>query len=171
MEGYIEGFKEVVTSTVPSLTAHLSVFPTFKDLKSLYRVDELRKKVDELLCHRVAPVQKLALQILLAFKLKYLLPYKDNLLKLLDDEDFKKELIAFPLSEDTSDIKAEHRDALLPVVLRLLYGRLRATKKGKKDGGKGAVAGRRITILHHLMDLSEDHHRDVKHDSNGLFIK
>ena len=35
---------------------------------------------------------------------------QDNLLKLLADEDFKKELVSFPLGEETSDIKPEHRD-------------------------------------------------------------
>ena len=45
----------------------------------MHRVSELREMVDEFLCHRVAPVQKIALEILVAFKLKFLLPYKVNM--------------------------------------------------------------------------------------------
>ena len=48
---------------------------------------------------------------------------------------------------------------MLPIVLRVLYGRLRAAKRGKKDGGKGAIHAKRTLILHQLMDLSEDHLR------------
>lgn len=78
-------------------------------------------------------------------------------MRLLEDKDFKTELVAFPLGAETSEIKTEHRDDLIPIILRILYGRLRAAKRGKKDGGKGAVAARRNLILHHLLDLSEEH--------------
>ena len=80
-------------------------------------------------------------------------------MKLLEDKDFKSELIGFPLGEENSEIKLEHREQVIPVVLRILYGRMRAVKKGKKDGGKGAVSARRTLILHHLLDLSEEHIR------------
>jgi len=151
--------RELSASTIHSLIAHLSVFPHFKDLKSLHRVSEVRSKVDELLCHRVAPVQKIALDILVAFKLKYLIPYKENLLRLLEDKDFKGELMAFSLGIDSSAIRSEHRNQMMPVVLRLLYGRLRAAKRGKKDGGKNAISARRNLILHHMRDLTEEHQR------------
>ena len=36
---------------------------------------------------------------------------------------------------------------------------MRAAKRGKKDGGKGAISARRNLILHTLLDLSEDNIR------------
>ena len=57
--------------------------PCVKDLKSLHRVDEMRSKVDQLLSHRVAPVQRIALEILISFKLKFILPYKVRLVPLV----------------------------------------------------------------------------------------
>ena len=53
-------------------------------------------------------------------------------------------------------MQKEHRAELLPVILRLLYGRMRAVKAGgRKKGGKGTVTARRGLILQHLMELSE----------------
>ena len=81
------------------------------------------------------------------------------MLRLLEDKDFKGELMAFSLGIDSSAIRSEHRNQMMPVVLRLLYGRLRAAKRGKKDGGKNAISARRNLILHHMRDLTEEHQR------------
>jgi len=76
--------------------------------------------------------------------------------KILEEKDFKSELLAFPLAGDDTQIKEEHREEFIPIVLRVLYGRLRAKKAGgKKQGGKGVVNARRGLILHHMMELSE----------------
>jgi U3 small nucleolar RNA-associated protein 20 len=101
-------------------------------------------------------VQSVALEILVAYKLKFLLPYKENLLRLLDEKQFKSELLAFPIGEENTDIKPEHRADLMPVILRLLYGRMRAAKAGKKHGGRGAILGRRMLILHHMLAVPEE---------------
>ena len=145
----------VVKSTIRSLLAHLAVFAKFHDLKSLHRGAELRHLVYSLLCHKLAPVQKVSMEILVAFKLKFLLPYKDNLLRLLEEKDFKAELLAFPLGGEDTLIKPEHREELLPIILRILYGRMRAKKSGKAAGGKAQVSSRRGLVLHHLMELPE----------------
>jgi U3 small nucleolar RNA-associated protein 20 len=111
-------------------------------------------------------VQALALEILVAYKLKFLLPYKDHLLRLIDEKQFKSELLAFPLGEETTDIKPEHRADLMPVVLRLLYGRMRAAKAGKKHGGRGAIQGRRALIMHNMLALPE---QEVRYFFNLIF--
>jgi U3 small nucleolar RNA-associated protein 20 len=111
-------------------------------------------------------VQALALEILVAYKLKFLLPYKDHLLRLIDEKQFKSELLAFPLGEETTDIKPEHREDLMPVLLRLLYGRMRAAKAGKKHGGRGAIQGRRALIMHHMLALPE---QEVRYFFNLIF--
>ena len=91
----------------------------------------------------------------MAFKLKFLLPYKENLYRLLEEKDFKQELLAFPLGQEESSIAEEHRQDLMPVILRLLYGRMRAKKAGKKGGGRAVVVARRGLVLHNLMALPE----------------
>ena len=66
----------------------------------------MRELANNLLCHKLASVQNVALDILVAYKLKFLLPYKLNLRKFLDEKDFKAELLAFPLAGDDCQIKA-----------------------------------------------------------------
>lgn len=73
--------------------------------------------------------------------------------RLLDDKDFKKELLEFTLTEEGGAVKAEHRADLIPIILRLLYGRMRSAKNG--GGKQGGTAARRIQILHYVMDFSE----------------
>jgi hypothetical protein len=92
--------------------------------------------------------------------------YKDHLLRLIDEKQFKSELLAFPLGEETTDIKPEHRGDLMPVLLRLLYGRMRAAKAGKKHGGRGAIQGRRALIMHHMLALPE---QEVRYFFNLVF--
>ena len=147
--------KVVVQTTVKSLLAHLNTFAKFQDLKSMHRRAELQQLCYNLLCHKLPAVQKVALEVLVAFKLKFLLPYKENLLRLLEEKDFKQELLAFPLGQEESSIAEEHRQDLMPVILRLLYGRMRAKKAGKKAGGRAVVVARRGLVLHHLMALQE----------------
>ena len=147
--------KVVVQTTVKSLLAHLNTFAKFQDLKSMHRRAELQKLCYNLLCHKLPAVQKVALEVLVAFKLKFLLPYKENLLRLLEEKDFKQELLAFPLGQEESSIAEEHRPDLMPVILRLLYGRMRAKKAGKKGGGRAVVVARRGLVLHNLMALPE----------------
>ena len=148
--------KSLIKTTVKSLLSHLSVFAKFQDLKSLHRGGEVRELVDNLLCHKLPSVQKEALNILAAYKLKYLLPYKENLERFLEEKDFKSELLTFPLAGEDSIIKADHRQDIIPVIMRLLYGRLRAVKAGAKKKGKGNLTARRGLILHHMMGLSEE---------------
>lgn len=151
-----EAHKSVIQTTVKSLLSHLNLFSKFADLKSLHRSQELKDLVHSLLCHKLSSVQKVSLDILVGYKLKYLSPYKENLGRLLEDRDFKAELLNFPMGGDDTQIKEEHRADLLPVILRLLYGRMRAVKAGgRKKGGKGTVNARRGLILQHMMELSE----------------
>ena len=147
--------KVVVQTTVKSLLAHLNTFAKFQDLKSMHRRADLQELCYNLLCHKLPAVQKVSLEVLVAFKLKFLLPYKENLLRLLEEKDFKQELLAFPLGQEDSSISEEHRQDLMPVILRLLYGRMRAKKAGKKGGGRAVVVARRGLVLHNLMALPE----------------
>ena len=147
--------KVVVQTTVKSLLAHLNTFAKFQDLKSMHRRADLQELCYNLLCHKLPAVQKVSLEVLVAFKLKFLLPYKENLLRLLEEKDFKQELLAFPLGQEDSSISEEHRQDVMPVILRLLYGRMRAKKAGKKGGGRAVVVARRGLVLHNLMALPE----------------
>lgn len=44
--------------------------------------------------------------------------FSDNLYKLIDDKSFKDEVVLFRIDSETSLIRPEHREHLIPVVMR-----------------------------------------------------
>ncbi|KAJ5476050.1 hypothetical protein N7475_001779 [Penicillium sp. IBT 31633x] len=138
----------------------LTLFARFLNPIVLFRAPEVHAAVLELLCHGNSDLQKHALNVLFTWKDANILPYQENLRNILDEARFKDELAVFVhVGSEDSLIKQEHRDVLLPVLLRLLYGRM-ISKAGSAAAGQ---AGRRKTILRTISHLSE-------HDF-GLFMQ
>ena len=102
-------------------------------------------------------VAKLALQCVINYKPEYIMPYKNHCLKLLEPKSLRDELVLFnPAINATTDnetiqatddnksasnssavgfnitIEMQHRASLMPILVRLLYGRLLAKASGKK---------------------------------------
>ena len=102
-------------------------------------------------------VAKLALQCVINYKPEYIMPYKNHCLKLLEPKSLRDELVLFnPAVNATTDnatiqasddnksassssavgfnttIELQHRASLMPILVRLLYGRLLAKASGKK---------------------------------------
>ncbi|KAJ7422794.1 Small subunit processome component 20 like protein [Pitangus sulphuratus] len=74
---------------------------------------------------------------------------KENLQRLLEDKSFKEEIVHFSISEETAVVKAEHRPDLIPVLMRILYGRMR-NKTGSKTQGKSSASTRMSIVLRFL---------------------
>jgi U3 small nucleolar RNA-associated protein 20 len=113
--------------------AMLSLFAKFNNPKVLYRSDEVRAALLMLLGNGDLEIQKAALQALLTWKDSAISPYKEDLLNLLDDARFRDELPVF-LSE--GEIQDSDLERLLPIVLRLLYGKVIAGKRGLESKRK-----------------------------------
>ena len=103
-----------------SLCIHLSLFTAFKNPKALFKEPELKKLFMRFLAHREAEVQKLAVRCLLTYKFDYLEPYKENIERLLGDENFRDELAHFSVDEDSGIVAKSHREGLMPVLIRLV---------------------------------------------------
>ncbi|KAI5094075.1 small subunit processome component 20-like [Silurus meridionalis] len=131
------------------LIAHLKVFSKFTNPKALYLEPELLQLYTQLLCHKDQQIQKAALDCLMTYKDPSILPYKENLERLLDDKHFKDEIVHFNISEEGSVVLDMHRSQLMPVLMRILYGRMR-TKVGNKFQGKAATASRSSIVLRFL---------------------
>ncbi|XP_075712813.1 small subunit processome component 20 homolog [Rhinoderma darwinii] len=127
------------------LLAHLGVFSKFSNPRALYLEPQLHELYTQLLCHQDQNVQKIALDCVLSYKHPHVLPYKENLQRLLEDKKFKEEIIHFSISEESSIVKSMHRSDLIPVLMRILYGRMRS-KTGSKTQGRSA-AGTRMSIV------------------------
>ncbi|KAH7080773.1 armadillo-type protein [Paraphoma chrysanthemicola] len=118
--------------------AMLSLFAKFGNPKVLYRSGEVRDALLALLANGDLEIQKAALQALLTWKDPGIVPYKEDLLNLLDDARFRDELPIF-LSE--GEIQDTDLERLLPIVLRLLYGKVIAGKRGLESKRKAVFIG------------------------------
>ncbi|GAA6228191.1 small subunit processome component 20 homolog isoform X2 [Lates japonicus] len=131
------------------LIAHLKVFAKFTNPRSLYLEGSLCELYNQLLCHQDQQIQRVALECVLTYKDPNIVPYKENLERLLDDKHFKEEIVHFNISEETGVVDASHRARLIPLLMRLLFGRLRS-KTGSKFQGKATAASRSSIILRFL---------------------
>ncbi|XP_041637012.1 small subunit processome component 20 homolog [Cheilinus undulatus] len=131
------------------LIAHLKVFAKFTNPRSLYLESSLSELYNQLLCHQDQQIQRVALECVLSYKEPNIVPYKENLEKLLDDKHFKEEIVHFNISDESGVVDASHRARLIPLLMRILFGRLRS-KAGSKFQGKAFAASRSSIILRFL---------------------
>ncbi|KAG6007162.1 hypothetical protein E4U21_006265 [Claviceps maximensis] len=126
--------------------AMLGIFAQFINPKVLYKHVQVYEALLTLMENGDGELQKLALKAILAWKQDGVITYKENLEYLLDEARFKNELAVFLQGDNV--IKHEHRSDLMPVLLRLLYGRTIA-KKGVASGRNGLQATR-LAVLRNL---------------------
>jgi U3 small nucleolar RNA-associated protein 20 len=141
-----------------ALKEWLGVLGKLKGARGLYKSDTVSCAVAAQLLDMDTTVQTSALHCLAAFKLPFLMPYSDRLLKLADNKTLRAELAAFPLSPDSKAVLRdgeegaalleEHRQGLVPLLTRLLYPKMR--KRNGRLGGKGAPGSARAAILNFL---------------------
>lgn len=130
----------------------LALLGQFINPKVLYKASDVHDALLGLLCHGNSEIQKSALKALFTWKSPSILPYQENLLNLLDEARFRDELSVFVnVGREDSLIEEGHRAELLPVLLRLLYGRM-ISKAGAGTGHAGQ-ATRRKAILRNLSHL------------------
>uniref|UniRef100_A0A8B9NWC6 UTP20 small subunit processome component n=1 Tax=Apteryx owenii TaxID=8824 RepID=A0A8B9NWC6_APTOW len=137
--------KKTRRAAAKQLIAHLQVFSKFSNPRALYLEQKLNALYTQLLSHQDQNVQRNALDCIMTYKHPHLLPYRENLQRLLEDKTFKEEIVHFSISEESTVVKMEHRPALIPVLMRILYGRMR-NKTGSKTQGKSS-AGTRMSIV------------------------
>ncbi|XP_034530006.1 small subunit processome component 20 homolog [Notolabrus celidotus] len=131
------------------LIAHLKVFAKFTNPRSLYMQSSLSELYNQLLCHQDQQIQRVALECVLSYKEAGVVPYKENLEKLLDDKHFKEEIVHFNITDESGVVDASHRARLIPLLMRILFGRLRS-KAGSKFQGKAFATSRSSIILRFL---------------------
>ena len=126
--------------------AQLELFGLFNNPRSLYRADEVYEALLQILANGDIDIQKSALKAIFTWKNKSIRPYEENLLNLLDEARFKDEIVI--LLQGQTLVQTEHRTDLMPVLLRILYGRA-ISRKGAASGRQGMEA-RRLTVLRNL---------------------
>ena len=90
----------------------------------MYRELGLYKFYFDLVQHKSSKVQKGQLDCVMTYKHKFLTPYKDHLYNLVDDKNFKNELTTFHIDKETGTIQSDHRDDLVPFIVRIVFGKM-----------------------------------------------
>ncbi|MCJ1399401.1 U3 snoRNP protein [Xylographa trunciseda] len=146
--------------------AMLKLFGSFTNPRVLFRSKEVFEALLGQLTNGDAEVQKFALEAIFTWKLEGVQPYLENLTNLLDDSRFREEVSVFlQINDEENTVQQEHRPELMPVLLRLLYGKVIA-RSGRNSGNKGQ-ATRRKAVLETLSRLSDDYIRDFLFVSLG----
>lgn len=145
-----------------SLCEHLSVFAKFQNPRGIHKATELEEIYRELLVHPYQKAQKLALDCIMAYRHQYLVPYSETLYNLLDDKVFRTEITSFDIEDkDTSEedcrrsLRKEDRKEFMPVMMRILYGKM-LYKTGGYTGGKKKVSVRKGVVIRFLAGATED---------------
>ncbi|CAN0297211.1 unnamed protein product, partial [Ectocarpus fasciculatus] len=177
-EGGGEGRTADRRSVRGRLVALLGVFAAASGPKSLYKQRVLFGVYRALMVMPDDKVAGLALRCMLSYRP----PYLANLEGLMNDETFRDELVTFSLESeatgtvgsgggggdlfvlssgsaaaaDAATIDPLHRPRLIPVVIRLVYGRLAASGSRGRAGGHGGPAARRAAVLAFLSGLASE---------------
>ncbi|CAK7274833.1 U3 snoRNP protein [Sporothrix epigloea] len=126
------------------------VFSLFTNSQVLYQSDKVYEALLKLLSNGDIEIQRLALKAIFAWRQASVIKYREQLESLLEESKFKNELTLLMQSDDENSangIQPEHREDLMPVLLRLLYGRT-ISKKGAASGRQGLHATRLFVIRH-----------------------
>lgn len=138
--------------TQRTLSTMLQAFVHQPNPKQLHREPELWSFYLKLLSHRNAAVQKLALDCVIAYKHKYVQPYKDHLYSMVDEAKFKEAITNFKIDKDANVVQQEHRSQLMPIVMRILFGKMFL----RIGGQKGSNQLRKSLVMRFLGGCLED---------------
>ena len=126
--------------------AMLNIFCQFTNPRVLYKSDDVCNALTGLLENGDVELQRSALKALFTWKLPELESYQDHLMNLLDDARFREEITMFiNLDRQNDAVQDDHRTHLMPILLRLLYGKIVA-RSGAKRGQGGQLIKRRAVL-------------------------
>ncbi len=128
------------------LESFLKMFAAVKGPQQLISHQTLLQLFVAFLSNPDARLANLAFACVSRFKLPYLVPYAEYIRPMLKKEGLREALTKFDLSVDSETVISEHRLALMPIVTRILFGRLAARGNGSKSS-KDSPAARRAAIL------------------------
>ncbi|KAI9673889.1 MAG: U3 snoRNP protein [Caeruleum heppii] len=123
----------------------LKLFAQFTNPRVLYEADKVYAALLNLLTNGDLEVQKAALEAIFTWKTPSIVLYQDNLRNLLDPARFSEQITDFVQDNGESGIQTGHRHDLVPLLLRLLYGRMVAWK-GAGSGKRTPEAKRKMVL-------------------------
>ncbi|KAK0660158.1 U3 small nucleolar RNA-associated protein 20 [Lasiodiplodia hormozganensis] len=127
--------------------AMLGLFTKFTNPKVLYKAADVYSALLTLLGNGDVEIQKSALKAILTWKNRSINRYEENLMNILDDARFREQISVFlDLGQDDDSMKDEDRPEVMPVILRLLYGKVVA-RAGASSGKRGQESRRKAVFI------------------------
>lgn len=136
------------------LANYLELFGHFTNPKALYQSQEALAAHLDILAKGESKLQSLALTCVATYRQPGILPYEERLQALLVDSKFRDTLSSFPLGVNSELIELSHRQELMPVLLRILYG-IMIARRGRNSSNQGPAA-RKHAILAALAGCSAE---------------
>uniref|UniRef100_H2Z902 Uncharacterized protein n=1 Tax=Ciona savignyi TaxID=51511 RepID=H2Z902_CIOSA len=137
------------------LITMLEVFANFTNPGSTIQPDKLLNFYKGLLTHVHTEMQQAALKCIFTYKRKGVNKHKEQLMSFFDDKKFRDALTNF----EVKSLSDEDRKVLVPILLRLLFGRMRS-KTGASSGGKENSVARRSVIIRFLAGMEASEMKD-----------
>ncbi len=138
------------------LGSFLKVFAAVKGPQQLFKHKVLLQLFISLLANPDGKLSNLAFSCVFRYKLPYLTPYVEYVQPMLKREGLREALTKFDLSADGEVVDAEHRLFLLPIVIRILFGRFSSRGNGAKKSSKDKPTARRAAILSFFSGIGND---------------
>lgn len=110
----------------------LETFSNFQNPKQIPHSKEFYERLLYLLSYSQVSIQKRALKCISAFKNPIINKYFENLDWLLDNVRFRDELQYLFRTSGENSIHPDEREVIMPLVIRLLFGRSQLAKEGKR---------------------------------------
>jgi len=145
--------KENARQLKETLFLFLGLFAKFRDPKSLHRHHDLQALYLDMLKSKSAKIQLEAFRCLLTYKNSYLVSYREHLESLIDEKSFRNELVLFSIDDTNSVILDEHRTNLMPVLMRILFGKMKQGRDVSRRKHGGAV---KTSILAFIASSQQD---------------
>jgi U3 small nucleolar RNA-associated protein 20 len=119
--------------------AMLAVVAKFNNPRVLYRASEVHEALLKLCANGDVEIQTSALKAILAWKDPALRRSEEHLNNFLDDARFREEISVFLQGEGDEALKPADHAAVMPVLLRLLYGRAVGSAKDNQNSRRKAI--------------------------------
>lgn len=119
--------------------AMLAVFAKFFNPRVLYRSPEVHNALLNLCANGDVEIQRSALKAVLAWREPALQRCEEHLVNFLDDARFREEMSVFLQGDGDESLSAADRPAVMPVLLRLLYGRAVGGSKDNQHARRKAI--------------------------------
>ena len=135
---------------IKRVKVYLSILTNWSSMNNVFMKNKVLDLILLLLNRPDTQIQKSCLNVLSNFSTIPLMNYKELLEKLCDDNTYRDAMLALHLEESEGFIKREDRYIIVPIILRILYGRLLF----RKMKSKVPLSVKRSAILNYISCLS-----------------